>query len=240
MSVLINDIQFTGFSGYISIIQSSTQSSITGLSGFLPKFNTNTTGFLRSNIIDSGNTVQFGFSNQNSYTGNYFISTGGHLLFNKDNIYDIGAATANRPRRIQVAGYVESPEMAIAAGAAVGIDIKSPSEGVLTVTNYAINSLERIQLGGTTVAFPSIKRSGDSIALRTANDTAFVNLQLNNITGKNIQNSDLIITSGIIVSGLAPGTRTSVGFSGQMVISGMFLYIGTGTNQWGRIAISPF
>lgn len=50
--------------------------------------------------------------------------------------------------------------------------MSSPSDGVITLTDQALATFGRIQLGGTTSAFPSIKRSGTTAAFRLADDSA--------------------------------------------------------------------
>lgn len=51
--------------------------------------------------------------------------------------------------------------------------ISSPSDGNLLLTNSGFNDLGRVCLGGTTSAFPSIKRSGTTMQSRLADDSAF-------------------------------------------------------------------
>jgi len=50
--------------------------------------------------------------------------------------------------------------------------LKSPSSGVITALNSAETDFARLQLGGTTSSFPSIKRSGATLAFRLADDSA--------------------------------------------------------------------
>jgi hypothetical protein len=50
---------------------------------------------------------------------------------------------------------------------------RSPSDGVLTLLNYDSNDFSRLQFGGTTSSFPSIKRNATGIDFRLADDTAF-------------------------------------------------------------------
>ena len=45
--------------------------------------------------------------------------------------------------------------------------------------NNALNDFSRLQFGGTTSAFPAIKRSGAAINIRLADDSAFANLAAN-------------------------------------------------------------
>jgi hypothetical protein len=54
--------------------------------------------------------------------------------------------------------------------------ISAPSGGVFLLTNNASNDFNRIQLGGTTNLFPSIKRNGAAIDFRLADDSAFCNI----------------------------------------------------------------
>ena len=51
--------------------------------------------------------------------------------------------------------------------------IMSASDGVMFVSNFALNDFNRLQLGGTTSAFPAIKRNGTGIDIRLADDSAF-------------------------------------------------------------------
>lgn len=50
----------------------------------------------------------------------------------------------------------------------------------------------------------------------------------------------LINASGIIISGKAPSSPTSPGYSGQIGVSGSTLYICTGISKWGYINITPW
>jgi len=51
--------------------------------------------------------------------------------------------------------------------------ISAPSDGVYTFMNASETSFSRLQLGGTTNAFPAIKRNGAAIDFRLADDSAF-------------------------------------------------------------------
>jgi hypothetical protein len=52
------------------------------------------------------------------------------------------------------------------------ININSTVDGVLRLTNWADTDFGRLQLGGTTSSFPSIKRTGAGISARLADDSA--------------------------------------------------------------------
>lgn len=47
----------------------------------------------------------------------------------------------------------------------------SPADGIMLVQNQAGTDFTRLQLGGTTSAFPAVKRFGNASALRLADDT---------------------------------------------------------------------
>ena len=53
----------------------------------------------------------------------------------------------------------------------------SPSVGVIRLNNFAETDFNRVQFGGTTSSFPSIKRSTTSLQARLADDSAFTNIQ---------------------------------------------------------------
>lgn len=55
--------------------------------------------------------------------------------------------------------------------------ITSASDGVMRVSNNAGTDFTRLQFGGTTSSFPSLKRSGGELHVRLADDSAYANLQ---------------------------------------------------------------
>ena len=75
--------------------------------------------------------------------------------------------------------------------------VRSDGDGNLTLLNDAANSFGLLKLGGTTNAFPAIKRNGAAIDFRLADDSAFCNIQANNAT----LNRVLIDTAGIAFQG---------------------------------------
>jgi hypothetical protein len=62
------------------------------------------------------------------------------------------------------------------------IVLQGIADGVLRITNNAVNDFNRIQLGGTTNLFPAIKRNGAAIDFRLADDSAACNINTGNIT----------------------------------------------------------
>lgn len=57
--------------------------------------------------------------------------------------------------------------------------LRAASNGFLLITNALGNDFNRIQLGGTTNAFPAIKRNGAAIDFRLADDSGFCSIQAN-------------------------------------------------------------
>ena len=54
----------------------------------------------------------------------------------------------------------------------------SPSDGVIQLRNFAGTDFNRLQFGGTTSSFPSLKRSGATLQARLADDSAFANFSM--------------------------------------------------------------
>lgn len=54
---------------------------------------------------------------------------------------------------------------------------RPPSDGVMLLSNGAGTDVNRVQWGGTTASFPSIKRSAAILQARLADDSAFATLQ---------------------------------------------------------------
>ena len=61
----------------------------------------------------------------------------------------------------------------------------SPSDGVMLLTNNAVTSFNRIQLGGTTSSFPAIQRNTTSISFRLADDSGYCNARLKQLRFEN-------------------------------------------------------
>ena len=109
----------------------------------------------------------------------------GNLLFSADNTHDIGASGATRPRNVHVAGTVVTGNVGINTGGAIQFSnllMDAPSNGVMLIRNYAGTDFSRLQLGGTTSAFPSIKRNATAINFRLADDSADAPITASTIT----------------------------------------------------------
>jgi hypothetical protein len=63
----------------------------------------------------------------------------------------------------------------------------APSDGVFKMANNADTNFDRLQLGGTTASFPSIKRSGINIEVRVADDTGYGGITAGRSTEKTLE-----------------------------------------------------
>lgn len=126
------------------------------------------TGTIRNMEILRGSTQHWLFNS----AGNNF---GAHLLASTDNTYDIGASGANRPRSLFVGADVRLGNSGTLYWGTTGSQIYGGTNGVLQLSNAAGNDFSRLQFGGTTNAFPALKRSGAQLHSRLADDSAFAN-----------------------------------------------------------------
>lgn len=57
------------------------------------------------------------------------------------------------------------------------VGILAPANGVMTIKNSFTDDFDRLQFGGTTNAFPALKRNSESLQARLADDSNFAGLQ---------------------------------------------------------------
>jgi len=140
----------------------------------------------------------------------WFISTSGHLgTFGSDNLYDIGASGANRPRNVYVgtsvvAGSVTISGNQINLGSSAGLLQVSGTSlqlGSGTTTSVVLfggtAGSPILGLGGTTSAFPAIKRSTTSLQARLADDSAFTNIQ-GKLTTDTAYTATVVVPTGFL------------------------------------------
>jgi hypothetical protein len=120
---------------------------------------------------------------ETSNSGRWSIkSTTGHLFAQTDNVYDIGAGAANRPRNIYVGGSVTVANQLILGGNGDHI-VNSGSSGALELVAWASGGAPicltgtRITFSGLSASFPSVKRASASLQVRLADDSAFTFIQ---------------------------------------------------------------
>ena len=60
--------------------------------------------------------------------------------------------------------------------------MRSITDGIIALYDFAKTSFNRLQLGGTTSSFPAIKRNGTAIDIRLADDSGYASLNCGNIS----------------------------------------------------------
>jgi hypothetical protein len=149
-------------------------------------------------------------------SGNAFrwtIDTDGHLMAGADNTYDIGASGATRPRNVYVAGTI------VASGGQIDSSgfnansaayfywsgrsaLSSPSSGIVTLEQNGGGGFDRLQFGGTTSSYPALKRSGATLQVRRADDSAFTDLRADQfvITADDASSATMFNQYGLVLS----------------------------------------
>lgn len=72
----------------------------------------------------------------------------------------------------------------------------SPADGQITFSNGALTDFTRLNLGGTTSSFPSIKRNGTAINFRLADDSADADITLKGFTATGKGTFNATMTAG--------------------------------------------
>lgn len=89
-----------------------------------------------------------------------------------------GAAAATNLMKLSIGGTMTlNGDLNAGAGGYIGFlgrgYISSPADSILTLTNTAATDFARLQFGGTTSSFPSLKRSTTAIQCRLADDSNY-------------------------------------------------------------------
>lgn len=106
----------------------------------------------------------------------------------------------------------------------------APSDGIFTLQNFALSGFTRLNLGGNTASFPSIKRNGTALNFRLADDSADAP-----ITAGNATTSALAITT---ISSCTNGLTTNSGGSVICAASAPGA-VSSVSNADGTLTISP-
>jgi hypothetical protein len=128
------------------------------------------TGTARPLVLATSGAANVIFGTAN--TARWEVNSSGHIVAWADNTYDIGASGATRPRNV----YAGTGFTVDAAGdyrMASRFIIGSTGDGTIRLTNIAGTDFNRLQFGGTTGSFPALKRSGNELQLRLADDSGF-------------------------------------------------------------------
>jgi len=87
--------------------------------------------------------------------------------------------------------------------------LASPSDGVALLMNNTQSDFNRLNLGGNTSSFPSIKRSTTSLQARLADDSNFTNIQ-GKITTETNYTAGAIVPTGYLTLYDATGTAYKI------------------------------
>jgi hypothetical protein len=86
-------------------------------------------------------------------------------------------------------------------------NLQATGDGVLRLTNNGNTDFNRLQFGGTTSSFPALKRSGATLQVRLADDSAFGDLSCGALT----LNGNLDASTRDIVTDTTTGTKIGTG-----------------------------
>lgn len=145
-------------------------------------------------------------------TGNgvqWNINAAGHLIATTDNTNDIGAGGANRPRHVYIAGN-------LVAGVVYSNIFRDNTTGIIQLQDGNTGTtFDRLQFGGATSSYPSIKRSSATLQARLSDDSGFADLSVANVLTNNA--AALIKSSVAMTDGAAAqvGTLTNAPAAGN-------------------------
>jgi hypothetical protein len=86
--------------------------------------------------------------------------------------------------------------------------MNSPADGVITILNNGSSDFNRLQLGGTTNAFPAIKRNGAAIEFVLADGSAQTEAVANSFYGQGyygLRSNNRVLIAGSLIRGLGTG-----------------------------------
>lgn len=119
-------------------------------------------------------------SSPNPLVERWFFSTLGHFWASANNTYDIGGDGSYAPRNIYVANQVIGGTLLAGSTGVLGFrsksQISSPVNGNLRLMNSSNTDFGLLQFGLATSAAPALKRSGTSLQVRLADDSAYAQI----------------------------------------------------------------
>lgn len=108
-------------------------------------------------------------------------------------------------------------------------------DGTFLLTKAAGSGFVSLQFGGTTAAFPMLKRSVTAIQFRTADNSADAPIFASNVVASgNVTGVNFVGTPTTPASSSAPCNQ------GTIVWDAAFIYVCTATDTWMRSALSTF
>jgi len=129
-------------------------------------------------------------------TRRWYIDSAGTLMPHANNTHNIGSS-GNRVQNIWVNNTVTTANVTLSSTGLFSFstrsNIRSPADGDITITNNAETGFNRLQLGGTTSAFPALKRNGVIVQIRLADDSNWARIQTEGVL---LDNSSIITAGG--------------------------------------------
>jgi hypothetical protein len=186
---------------------SGTRANLTGTSGQLNISGSFAAGAGAGNFRPAG--IEYTINNSGAQTGTatgiFLNATETALNGMGHNLMDLQVGGVSRFRVSNGGIIVSSSNISTTAGsiyAANGYSIgwsggsqfSSSTDGIINLLNSGFNNFNRLNFGGTTNAFPAIKRNGAAIDFRLADDSAFCSINTLDINTR--------IVSGNTSSGL--------------------------------------
>lgn len=164
-------------------------------------------------------------------TGIFLNATETALNGMTHNLMDLQVGGSSR-LRIDSTGEVQSAN-ALIAGSDSGIKwasrsaMNSATDGNITLTNALGNDFGLLQFGGTSSSFPALKKSGASIEIKKADDSAYTNLYLKNTYSEKVIIGDN--TTTLVQLSSSTDGILKLGNSGNSSFTRLIL--GTGTSD---------
>jgi hypothetical protein len=128
----------------------------------------------------------------------------GGALTEAFNVSSVGTLTSS-------ASLVATASVRVGTGSFLGWPssslIYSPSNGVILLQNNATSDFSRLQFGGTTSSFPSLKRSSAALAVRLADDSADADF-----TAARVISTNVVRLKNYTVATLPAGTQGDMAF----------------------------
>lgn len=150
------------------------------------------TGQARTVALYAGDSLYFFTAESHRWS----MNASGHFIAVADDTYDIGASGATRPRNVYVGSAVIVGGSIFTGGGLYHTSSGSlvwTADGVMRLTDNAGTSFGRLCFGGTTAAFPAIKRDGANLALVPADGSAgYIDLTVHDVIGNSVYLSNLV------------------------------------------------
>ena len=122
------------------------------------------------------------------------VTAAGHLIPAADNTYNLGDDTHRigtvRAVYVYTDGFIMSTEAFRLTN--VARIQPGPGDGIVTFTMYGGSDFDRLCFGGTTSAFPSLKRFGANLVARLADDSGPANFYASNIVASGYLLSNMV------------------------------------------------